>query len=84
MQPSQHLLTKEHECKRMAADLCRYQDEGELFSMGDGTWVYEFIPESQRHSVTWKHPHSPTTETFKVEPFVKTAVTMAVTVCRSV
>jgi hypothetical protein len=46
------MLTEEHKCKRWATsleNLCRYQDEGELFVesiiTGDETWVYEFTPE---------------------------------------
>jgi hypothetical protein len=42
--------------------LCHYQDEGESFVesnvTGDETWAYEFIPESKRNSIAWKHPHS--------------------------
>jgi hypothetical protein len=63
------VLTEKHKSKRMAAsleNLCCYQDEGELFVesivMGDETWVFEFTPESKRNSMTWKHPHSPTTK----------------------
>jgi hypothetical protein len=59
------MLIKEHKSKRMAAsfeNLCRYQDEGELFVesivTGDETWVYEFTPKIKRNSMTWKHPHS--------------------------
>jgi hypothetical protein len=62
------MLTEEHKSKRMAAlleNLC-CQDEGESFMesivMGDETWVYKFTPESKRNSMTWKHPHSPTTK----------------------
>jgi hypothetical protein len=70
--------------KRMAASLenrCRYRDEGESFVesivTGDEMWVYELTPESKRSSMTWKHPHSPTTKKFKIEPFgKKTIVTM--------
>jgi hypothetical protein len=66
---------KQHSSKRMAVRLCLYQDEGESFVesivTGDETWVYEFTPESKRDSMTWKHPHSPTTKEFKIEPSAK-------------
>jgi hypothetical protein len=68
------MLTEEYKSKRMAAsleNLCHYQDEGESFVerivTGDETWVYEFTPQSKRNSMTWKHPHSPTTKKFKIE-----------------
>jgi hypothetical protein len=63
----------EHKSKRMAASVdnfCRYQDEGEFFVesivMGDETWVYKFTAASKRNSMTWKHPHSPTTKNSKL------------------
>jgi hypothetical protein len=71
------MLTEEHKSKRMAAlleNLCCYQD-GESFMesivTGDETCVYEFTSESKRNSTTWKHPHSPTTIKFKIEPSAK-------------
>jgi histone-lysine N-methyltransferase SETMAR len=78
------MITKEHKSRRRAAlleHLCRYQDEGESFLesiiKGDEMWVYESTPEAERNSMTWKHPHSPTTEKFKIEPSVrKTLVTL--------
>jgi hypothetical protein len=63
------MLTKEHKSKRMAAsleNLYRYKDEGELYVesivMGDEMWVYEFSPESERNSMSWKGPHLPITK----------------------
>jgi hypothetical protein len=63
------MLIKEHKSKRMAAslqNLYRYQDEGELFVesivMGDGMWIYEFSPESERNSMSWKRAHLPFTK----------------------
>jgi hypothetical protein len=46
-------------------NLCHYQREGESVESiiaENETWVYEFTPELKRNSMTWKHPHSPTTE----------------------
>jgi hypothetical protein len=39
---------------------------------GDEEWVFEFIPESKRCSMTWKLPHLTTEkEIFKIEPYIK-------------
>jgi hypothetical protein len=59
------MLSEELKRKRMAASLenvCRCQDEGEYFVKGivtgDETWVYGFIPEKNRNSMTLKLPYS--------------------------
>jgi hypothetical protein len=76
------MLTKKHKSKRMASlfeHLCCYQD-GESFVesiiKGDETWVYEFTPESERNSVTWKYPHSPITHTHTQTPSAKKMATV--------
>jgi hypothetical protein len=69
--------TEEHKSKIAASldNLCRCQHQGESFVesvvTGDGIWIYEFILESKRSSMTWKHPRSPTTKEFKIEPSAK-------------
>jgi hypothetical protein len=52
------MLTEEHKSKRTGAsfeNLCRYQDEGELYIesivTGDETWVFKFNPESKRNTI---------------------------------
>jgi hypothetical protein len=59
-------------CGGILSHLHAGREEGELFVesivTGDETW---FTPESKRHSITWKHPHSSTTKKFKIEPSAK-------------
>jgi histone-lysine N-methyltransferase SETMAR len=54
--------------------ILRYADEGEETSMlntiatGEESWVIHYQPESERASMQWKHPSSPSIKTFKVTP----------------
>jgi hypothetical protein len=38
----------------------------ESIVMRDETWVHKFVPKPKRNSMTWKHPHSPTTKYLKL------------------
>jgi hypothetical protein len=52
--------------------LLHYADEGKdilnRIVTGDESWVHHYQPESERASVQWKHPSSPSTKTFEVTP----------------
>jgi hypothetical protein len=60
------LLTDDHKTKRMGFALkflTRYAQEGDEFLdsivTGDEKWGFHHTPESKKHSLQWRHTHSP-------------------------
>jgi hypothetical protein len=61
------MLTMEHKIKRMTACLnCSW-----TASLQEMKHWFTSSHQSQKETMTWKHPHSPTTKKFKIEPSVK-------------
>jgi hypothetical protein len=58
-------LTEEHKCNHLTicqSLLNRYRQEGDTFFRciitGDETWIHQYVPESKRQGLEWKHPTS--------------------------
>ena len=66
------MLTGDQKMQRLMASrasLRRYRKEGDAFLSRivttDETWVFHYEPESNRHSMEWKHVSSPVKKKFK-------------------